>query len=149
MVENTEMVDPKLPQRVVIDASTAVAWLIDDEKSQPIDHFIEQCTFQNISLVAPSLLTYEVANSIKSAVISKRISQDRAITQIRLLAGLHIDTSKHFSPDIIMTIALECAISAYDAAYVALAKELSAPLYTLDEKLHKKVKNYVKCVVIQ
>lgn len=149
MVENTKIDSPKLPQRVVIDASTAVAWLIDDEKSQPIDHFIEQCANQNVSLVAPSLITFEVANSIKSAVISNRISQDRAVTQIRLLAGLHIDTSKYFSPDAIMITALECAISAYDAAYVALAKELNAPLYTLDEKLHKKVKNFIQCVVIR
>ncbi len=149
MVENTELNSPKLTQRIIIDASVAVAWLIDEEKSLPVDHFIEQCTFQNISLVAPSLLMYEVANSIKSAVVSKRITQDQALAQIQLVASLHIDTSQILSPKEIMLTALQFEIPAYDAAYVLLAKKLIAPLYTLDVRLYKKVSGFIQCIVVQ
>lgn len=34
-----------------------------------------------------------------------------------------------------VTIALAYGISAYDASYVALSEQISAPLLTLDEKL--------------
>lgn len=148
MVDDSNSIQEILPSRVIIDASLVVARLIDDENSQGVDAFFEQSTQEKITLAAPSLIIYEIANALLSAVRRGRITQNQATGLVNQITQLHIDTSQLAESEKIIALAAKLDISAYDAAYVALAKQLDEPLYTLDAKLQRKVGSTIVCVIV-
>ncbi len=87
-----------------------------------------------MSLTAPTLLRYELAN-----VYTKKVSRyprqlNRLREALRLLARLGIDEIQ-VPTEGMATLAEETGMTSYDAAYLWLARHLSAPLVTLDRRL--------------
>ena len=122
-------------KRYIIDSSVIISYLMFDEKTNP-EHLeiINLHTRHNNILFAPNLLLFEVGNSLRSGVLSKRITKKQAIMLFSKLSDLDISLSlpPHSST---LTLAIENNLSFYDASYLALAKQLKAPLLTLDKKL--------------
>ena len=116
----------------VMDASTVVAALVD---GGPDGTWAESIVGHG-DLAAPHLLPVEVANVLRRAEISGRISADVASLTYRALFDLPV-VLLPFEPFAERVWALRPALSAYDAWYVAIAESLSAPLATLDAKLSR------------
>jgi predicted nucleic acid-binding protein len=116
---------------IVLDASAAVDWLLQT----PAGQRIEQRIFaRHESLHSPQLLDLEVAQVLRRLVREKSITEARADAAIVDLLDLRLTRYPHtvFLPRIWQ---LRHVLSAYDAAYVAVAERLGAGLLTRDRRL--------------
>jgi len=116
---------------IVLDASAMVDWLLQTSSGQRIE---ERIFSRNESLHAPHLLDLEVAQVLRRLAHQGVISEQRADEAIRDLLDLRLTRYPHlvFLPRIWQ---LRHNLSAYDAAYVALAEKLGAALVTRDARL--------------
>lgn len=123
------------PKQYVVDSSVIIAHLMVDEKVKPeheqvmIDHL-----HHKVTLCAPSLLPFEIGNSLRSATLSKRITKKQANQLYKDFFDLEINLR---SVNLQTNLALSTSqnLSFYDAAYLSLATKLKSPLLTLDKKL--------------
>ena len=116
---------------MVLDASAAIEWLLQTSTGQRVE---QQIFSQSESLHAPHLLDVEIIQVLRRLVRERVISAVRADQAITDLLDLRINRYPHFVllPRIWQ---LRHNLSAYDAAYVALAEELDAVLLTSDARL--------------
>jgi predicted nucleic acid-binding protein len=116
---------------IVLDASAAIEWLLQTSTGQRVE---QQIFSQSESLHAPHLLDVEIIQVLRRLVRERVISAVRADQAITDLLDLRINRYPHFVllPRIWQ---LRHNLSAYDAAYVALAEELDAILLTSDARL--------------
>ena len=116
---------------IVLDASAAVDWLLQTHAGHKIE---ERIYSRNESLHAPHLLDLEVAQVLRRLVRDGALSQQRAGQAIEDLVDLRITRYPHY---LLLPRIWQCRsnLSAYDAAYIALAEKLRAPLMTRDAHL--------------
>ncbi|MGA7077076.1 MAG: type II toxin-antitoxin system VapC family toxin [Terriglobales bacterium] len=116
---------------LVLDASAAIDWLLQTAAGQRIEQRIYS---RHESLHAPHLLDLEVGQVLRRLVREGTVSAQRAEQAIEDLLDLRIIRYPHFVllPRIWQ---LRHNLSAYDAAYVALAENLGARLLTRDARL--------------
>jgi len=116
---------------IVLDASAAVDWLLQTSAGQRIEQRIYS---HNESLHAPHLLDLEVTQVLRRLAREGTVSAHRADEAVRDLLDLRITRYPHFVllPQIWQH---RHNLSAYDAAYVVLAKKLGAALVTRDRRL--------------
>ena len=116
---------------IVLDASAAIDWLLQTSVGQQIEQRIYS---QNETLHAPHLLDLEIGQVLRRLVREGAITANRADQAIGDLLDLRITRYPHFVllPRIWQ---LRHNLSAYDAAYVALAEHLGARLLTRDGRL--------------
>ncbi len=116
---------------IVLDASAAIDWLLQTSAGQRIEQRIFS---QNESLHSPHLLDLEVGQVLRRLVREGAVSAHRADQAIEDLLDLRMTRYPHFVllPRIWQ---LRHNLSAYDAAYVALAEKLGARLLTRDGRL--------------
>jgi predicted nucleic acid-binding protein len=116
---------------IVLDASAAVDWLLQT----PVGQRIEQRIYTtNETLHTVHLLDVEFAQVLRRLVREGTLASKRAEEAIEDLAALRVT---RYAPVLLLhrIWRLRQNLSAYDAAYVALAEELGAPLITRDQKL--------------
>jgi predicted nucleic acid-binding protein len=116
---------------IVLDASVVIEML----RPSPIQHELDRrFRVAEPSLHAPHLLLLEVADGLRRLVANTAITSDRGSLALRRLADLNLVTHDH---DLLLQRVWELRdnLTAYDAAYVALAEALDAPLLTLDARL--------------
>ena len=124
----------------VLDASVALAWLIDAAMG-PYAMHVRRLLQRGSRAIVPALWQWEVANGF---VIAERrgllTPSDTAeiLQSFEATLGHSIEV-KHESIPVrrVIVIARESHLTAYDAAYLALAKEQQLPLATLDRELAK------------
>lgn len=137
-------------KRIVIDASASLKWIFEDEKDSDFALMIlSDLASGDLEIISPTIWLYETTNSIKSAILRKRINLvkgKRLLSDILKVAPEFFD----FLPIVTRTfeIANKYEISVYDAAYVVVAQREKLEFYTGDETLHKKLKKlkFVKLV---
>ena len=116
---------------IVVDASAILELLLNTSAGQQVATRIAP---PEITLHAPHLLDLEVAQILRRYVFLGTIDSDRGLLALEQLVQLDIDRYAHdlFLPRI---WDLRDNVTAYDAAYVALAEALDAPLLTADRRL--------------
>ncbi len=85
-------------------------------------------------MMAPAHIHVEVSNVLRRSVLARHLARDLAALIHDELVQMRIRTVA-FETLAGRVWALHPNVTAYDAAYVALAEELSAPLVTLDRRL--------------
>jgi predicted nucleic acid-binding protein len=115
---------------IVVDSSAVVAALLD----QGADGIWARSGLRGQELAAPAHLHVEVSNVLRKAVLAGRVPREVAALAHRDLVQLPV-TVFPFEPLSDRVWELHPGVTAYDAAYVALAEALGAPLWTLDRKL--------------
>jgi len=83
---------------------------------------------------APHLLDVEVASALRRLVATGRVDETYALASLRVLEQADIHRHPH-QPLLPIIWSLRDRVSAYDAAYVALAAALEAILVTTDRRL--------------
>ena len=116
---------------IVLDASAVVDWLLLTPEGQQIDRRIFS---SSESLHAPHLLDIEVAQVMRRLRRDRVISAQRAGEAMQDLLDGRIARYPH-TLVLPRVWELRYNLSAYDAAYVALAETLNAQLITRDSRL--------------
>jgi predicted nucleic acid-binding protein len=119
---------------IVLDASSAVAVLLNLGASAPdirvrLDRADE-------SLHVPHLFEVEVVNVLRRYALNGTLSTQRARLALNRLSDMRVTRYPHTA--LLSRIwELKANVTAYDAAYIALAETLEAPLITRDERLSR------------
>ncbi|OGR87635.1 MAG: hypothetical protein A3A86_01205 [Elusimicrobia bacterium RIFCSPLOWO2_01_FULL_60_11] len=125
------------PARIVLDASIAVAWCFEDEKTPDTERLLDALTSGTEALV-PALWPYEVANALLAAERRKRITVAQAAHFLSRLSDLGISIDDSHPSRIfeqVISQAREWNLTVYDASYLELALREGLPLATLDGHL--------------
>lgn len=116
---------------IVLDASAALKMVLRHEGSDAL-----AARVVGSDIHAPALIEVEVASGLRRLQRQRRIAEDRAIIGLEWFLDLGIE--KHHGPELTRRIfALRHSLSAYDAAYVAVAELIEAPLLTADGRLSR------------
>jgi len=132
---------------VIVDASVVLKGFFPDEQGHiEAQALIRAYAQEEVELLAPTLLPYEVTNAVLQAVRRDRISLGKAREILTAFQGLSIPTM-----EVSWQRALELAHthdrSAYDGAYLALAEERKSTLVTGDRRLYNAVKDRLPWVL--
>lgn len=135
-------------KRIVIDASVALKWyLADEEHGQKAIHLLGKYTSNELDILAPSLLEYEVINGLIIAQKRGRIKEEKILTAIDGFINLEIQLMNlsHIYPKV-LHYSKTYNRSVYDASYLAVADERGASVITADKGLYNAVKKDLKWV---
>jgi predicted nucleic acid-binding protein len=116
---------------IVVDASAVLEVLLGFARSGRI---ADRLFARGESLHAPHVLDLEVAQVLRRFVLSRELAADRGEEALEDLRDLPLTRYPH-QPLMARIWALRENVTAYDAAYIALAEALDAPLVTRDAKL--------------
>ena len=117
---------------IVLDASAAVDFLLGI--SPQAERIAARLGHARETLHAPALIDAECLQTYRRRVLRRVLSAARARQALDALADLRL-TRYPLPPLVPRMWALRANLSASDAAYVALAEALDAPLVTTDVKL--------------
>ena len=114
---------------LVIDASCILEFLLNQTNKDSVVK-----TVGAARLVAPSCLPFEIGNAVSKLIKRKLISIYDGVSVYHEFARIPM---RMMEPDIsnAIVIAGETESYAYDSYYISLAKQLSLPLYTMDETM--------------
>ena len=124
--------------RFVIDASVVMAWAFEDESAPYADQVLDSLA-KSVAL-APPIWPAEVANVLVTAERRRRLPPGQGLRFLALLRNLPIEIAPNAdlaAAEQMLTVAHEFTLSAYDAAYLALALSGGFPLATQDDALRK------------
>ncbi|MEN3002354.1 MAG: type II toxin-antitoxin system VapC family toxin [Armatimonadota bacterium] len=140
-------------RELVIDASVAVKWLVQEEHSNEARLLLQHLSLAqgsaNLILIAPDVILAEIGHALRRLVnrgeIAPALSEilyDYFVTHVPLvLIGLHsdprYDAENHLVQDAIR-LGNQNVYSFYDALYICLALKRNAFLVTSDRKLYEK-----------
>ncbi|MRX50757.1 PIN domain-containing protein [Paracoccus sp. S-4012] len=113
---------------IVIDASVAIKWLVDEDGSDAA------LALQGRDLAAPALLRIEAANVLRTLVARRAATRDEARDLFALLQDAPVTIVDH--DDALEGRALDLALDlghpVYDCVYLALAERMDRCLVTAD-----------------
>lgn len=120
-----------MADRLVLDASSALAVLLDEPKGATIGRLLSD---QDVELWVPWIFWYEVANSL---IRRHQLGPDAVVEACGTLDELGIATVESDRPAVLASaaVAAEHGLSVYDASYLALAERIDGRLLTLDAAL--------------
>ena len=116
---------------IVLDASAAVDWLLQTPAGERIERRIYE---RGDTLHTVHLLDVEFAQVLRRLVREGTVARKRAEEAMEDLIAVRVT---RYAPVLLLNRIwqLRQNLSAYDAAYVALAEELKAPLITRDQRV--------------
>lgn len=125
---------------LVIDASVVAKWFLEEEKRQTAENLRKKHLEKKIKLVAPTLLFFELANLL---ITKKTVSPRKAGEALIVFLKMQIPLFPLEEEELYfwMNESRQRNISAYDVAYIALAKSRNCQFITADKKLYQKAKS--------
>lgn len=120
---------------LVLDCSAAMSWLFADGRDGWSEELLEKVAQDGA--VVPQLWLLEVASVLAVAVRRARMSSADAVRAAELLRSLPLSVSSFGLEGIpgVLSLAQDCGLSAYDAAYLLTASRQGLPLASRDEWL--------------
>ncbi len=122
--------------RFVLDCSVAMAWCFESEADEYADSVLRALPGQ--TALVPALWPLEVTNVLLVAERHRRLSGADILRFLDLLAGLPIvveGPARVMDLGILLALARQYRLSAYDTAYLHLAMRERLPLATRDRAL--------------
>jgi predicted nucleic acid-binding protein len=114
---------------IVVDASAVVEWLLGGSRCAAVARALE-----HKQVLVPAHLDVEVAQVTRRLGLNAVTTPSRGRAMVDLLAEAPF-TRIPLTPLLPRIWALRDNLTAYDAAYVALAEALESPLLTFDVKI--------------
>ena len=122
--------------RCVMDTSVCIKEFISDPLTPKVNQLFDHLSYPQTEIFVPDLFYIKVANTFWKYVRAKLYTEDEVQADIATLKALPLSvvSTAELMEDAV-SIGLACGISAYDASYVALSKQVGATLLTLDQRL--------------
>jgi len=114
----------------VPDASALVALLFDEPEGASVS-----AALSGDQLRAPQILPYELANAALVKVRRQHLDRHRAMVRLDRYSFLEIELVE-INMEQVFPLANDTGLTAYDASYLWLARNLDCYLVTLDKQLH-------------
>jgi predicted nucleic acid-binding protein len=135
---------PYLKGGLVVDNSVAMRWLV--ASGRPADQRYARSVRDHIQehrprVLVPYLWTYEAANVVAQYVRLGEVSYNVASTTLIALHDLCSISVDREPPLALFELAEKHEVTAYDAAYLFLARRQGGTLATLDKKMRKVATN--------
>lgn len=125
-----------VPTPLAVDASVSAAWFLPDEANVYTEAALAATALTEVWV--PALWLLEMGNLLLNAQRRKRIDDAKRRELVAAAAGLRLRIDREpVSMVALDTLAAEHALSAYDAAYLELARRRSLPLATQDRGLRR------------
>ena len=124
----------------VIDASVAIKWFVEEDGREAALEILSQVIDKPEEFCVPELFYFELAHVLNRVLGKLNDSQKHLYESI-----LHLGIQRfRMNPELHLSICEFQAIglSGYDAAYVAVAKQISGTWLTFDAKAHKIIKSF-------
>ncbi len=123
----------------VLDVSACIPWCCEDETTPASEEMLEWAVAGS-ALHVPSLWIWEILNAVAVVIKRRRISGSRGKEFLEHLATFNIKLDP--TPSVtdflrLHSLASVHELTAYDVAYLDLAKRLSLPLATRDDDLKR------------
>lgn len=121
----------------VVDASIGVGWVHPSQANQLTKQLLEEAK-AGAAIYVPSLWHLEITNAFLVFVRRKLMTEAQRDVGLALLSRLRIiidDETSRLAFSVISELAAKHCLSAYDAAYLELARRKSLPLASRDESL--------------
>ena len=126
-------------ESVVVDASLAVKWLVEEDDSDKAHAALESWVARDVTRIAPYLLPFEVANALHRRVLRGELNVGDGIRMISRLLTPRLEL--HQPPELhVRALQLASQLNqnaAYDAHYLALAESIGCELWTADERFYR------------
>jgi predicted nucleic acid-binding protein len=123
----------------IVDASVAIKWLNQEEGTLEALKLREKHIEGSISLSAPNLILYEIANALR---YKPDFDDEKTFLAVTTIIDLQIDLVIP-GRDLLQQAILDAYlydITVYDSCYLALGELVGIPVYTSDKKLYEKTK---------
>ena len=117
----------------VVDASVSACWAFEDEEHPVAAMALDRTRWDKA--FAPSLWWFELRNTLVMNERRGRLTQADTAAFLLLLPSFGITLDDAPDEAMVLALARRHRLTAYDAAYLALARRLHAPLATLDRAL--------------
>ena len=126
----------------MLDASVAVSWAFEDESGAYADAVLE--ALLEGGAVVPSVWGFEVANALIAVECREQTLPADSERFLALLKALPIEINETRSSWLtgLVRLARKQGLSAYDAAYLAVAICRGIPLATQDRALEKAARRF-------
>jgi predicted nucleic acid-binding protein len=122
---------------IVVDASVAASWLLNDEWNETAEWVLDQMQ-AGVIVSVPSLWLLEITNGLFKAERRKRIDwkhRDAALEWIEKLSVTILAAPTQADLKTLRLYAEKHQLTAYDAEYLRVAKEYKLMLASLDGNL--------------
>ena len=122
---------------VCVDASIIISLVTSEAQSQKVLDLWTKWMQEDIDVVAPSLLSYEVTSALRRKVVRGIMSYEDARRSLEAFSSLDIE---FFNQSDLSLRAYDIAFrfnlpTAYDAFYLAVSEILECEFWTSDERL--------------
>lgn len=121
----------------VLDASVALSWCFEGERTPLADAALERLTRQ--SAMAPAIWPLELANGLRSGERRGRLDGHAVALAAQLLMTLPITVDEPLRVEDavgrVLHLARAAGLTTYEAAYLDLALRRGLPLATVDDQL--------------
>ena len=120
---------------LVIDASVAVKWFLNEENSDKARLIRSKLENGNISIIVPELLFLEILNSLRY----NKVKEQNILAANKILFGIGFEIVE-LSEEILFKVAensIKYNVTIYDALYITLAQIHGIFLITADKKLYR------------
>lgn len=134
-------------EKIILDASVIIKWFTREQDSDKAIVYLKSFYDNEIAILVPSLLFYELGNIL----LNKKSSKNRVTEIKKKLQGLQLEV-KDMGIEWFQKIyenSLDYSISFYDASYITLMQNKNCKFITADKKLYEKVKKkftYIKLI---
>ncbi len=118
---------------IVLDASLAVGWLLDEESNSRVTAAMD--LLPQLGAIVPQMWHYELRNALLVAERRGRIPLGEIGELLESLQELPIATDEDADLQGTLDLARTHGLTFYDALYLELAKRRRAPMATLDAAL--------------
>jgi predicted nucleic acid-binding protein len=121
---------------VVIDANLLVALALDARRGKQVEKHLREWKAAGETLHSPALMPYEIASALTRVFAAGALDAQQVTVAWNKITAVPVKL--HGLADGPGVVALAQQLqrhSAYDAAYIALAQQLDADLWTLDGPL--------------
>jgi len=127
----------KSVDRVCIDASLALKWVLPEIYTDIAQELLRDWVTKGLNLIAPTLFIFEITSALRNKVQRKIISTEEGFSALNQIKLANIELM--FFPNLVersLELSEELELTtAYDAFYLALAEDEKCGFWTADKNL--------------